>query len=161
METLSFTKLLSYGAIGLGCILAVLTYFLLHKEQEQPKPRKQMLTACYVFMGFSLILTAFGFGGELWRDSAAREGKTASEKVVQLESELEKTKGSQTDLQQRYSQSEQKLTHAEQELTTIRTATEGSSRPEEWQGRPLGGTKPGFSEFRNACHRDSEGPYGD
>ena len=86
MENLSFYNLLSYGAIGLGCILAVLAYFLLRNEQDKPEPRKQILKSIYVYMAFSLVLIAFGFGAELYRDSI-RGSQTAPEDLAALKAE--------------------------------------------------------------------------
>src|SRR5260370_40234402 len=100
METLSFYNLLSYGAIGLGCILAALAYFLLRKEQDQPKPRQQMLTSVYIFMAFSLVLTGLGFGAELWRYTAAQEMGTLSSKVTELADEVTKRDSQISDVQQ-------------------------------------------------------------
>lgn len=73
MEGLNLYNILSYGAIGLGCILAVLAYFLLTKEQEQAKPRKQILTSIYIFMGFSLILGLTGFVTEHLRGQSSSD----------------------------------------------------------------------------------------
>jgi hypothetical protein len=87
METLNFSSLLAYGAIGLGCILAVLAYFLLRREQDQQKPRKQILTSVYVFMAFSLVLTCLGFGAELWKDSASRNSKSG-QRITEVQGEL-------------------------------------------------------------------------
>jgi TolA-binding protein len=120
MESLNFSSLLAYGAIGLGCILAVLAYFLLRKEQDQPKPRKQVLTSVYVFMAFSLTLTCLGFGAELWKDSASRDSKTTSAKVTELKGEIEKRNKSLTELQQKHVQSAQKLAQVEQQLKNTR-----------------------------------------
>lgn len=60
MAKLDFFALLSYGSIGLGCILAVLTYFLLRREQANPKPRKPLLNSIFGFMVFSLLLCVLG-----------------------------------------------------------------------------------------------------
>ena len=64
MPDLDFYKILGYGAIGLGCILALLSYRLLSKEQDLKKPRQNILTSIYAFMMFSLILCAIGFVSE-------------------------------------------------------------------------------------------------
>lgn len=56
---------LKYGALGLGLALAILTYRLLVKEQSQTRPRRNMLTAIYAFMFFSLALTFSGFISEM------------------------------------------------------------------------------------------------
>lgn len=53
--------ILKFGIIGLGAIMALLAFWLLRGEQHKPQPRKLMLTAIYVFMGFSILLTLFGF----------------------------------------------------------------------------------------------------
>lgn len=78
MELLDFLK---YGAMGLGLGLALLAYYLLNKEQDRkPEPNKQMLNAIYFFMGFSLILAAFGFGTEVY---TARAKANDIEEVTQ------------------------------------------------------------------------------
>lgn len=65
MENINPAELLGYGAIGLGFMLAVLTYRLLSSEQSRDsEPRKKMLTSIYVFMSFSMTLTALGFVSE-------------------------------------------------------------------------------------------------
>ncbi|PCJ22895.1 MAG: hypothetical protein COA96_13120 [SAR86 cluster bacterium] len=61
MESLDFYKILSYGAIGLGCILAFLAYKLLRKEQNWKVPRESILKSINIYMGFSIVLTVVGF----------------------------------------------------------------------------------------------------
>jgi len=68
MESLDFYKILSYGAIGLGSILAFLAYQLLRNEQAMKQPRTRMLTSIYVFMVFSLALSTIGFATEYAKD---------------------------------------------------------------------------------------------
>ena len=79
MGSLDIYKILSYGAIGLGCILALLAYRLLGKEQAMNQPRQQILTSIYVFMVFSLALSITGFIAEYAKD------KKISEITKQLE----------------------------------------------------------------------------
>ena len=84
--------LLRYGAIGLGLALSVLAFLLLRTEQKQAKPRRQILTAVYVFMSFSLLLSVGGFVSEYVRsqstaDQSAIEGLNA--KVDGLNKELQ------------------------------------------------------------------------
>lgn len=43
-------KILQIGVIGLGFLLALLSYLLLMKEQKQDKPRPDILKSIYVFM---------------------------------------------------------------------------------------------------------------
>ncbi len=69
MENLDLGKLLGYGAIGLGCILAVLAYLLLRSEQRVQEPRPRILTSIYVFMAFSLVMTTLGFLSEYATDA--------------------------------------------------------------------------------------------
>ncbi|MFC1889434.1 hypothetical protein ACFL4G_06730 [Thermodesulfobacteriota bacterium] len=57
---MDFFDLLKYGIIGLGTILAVLSYQLLSREQRQSNPRPTILKAVYIFMGFSLLLCVLG-----------------------------------------------------------------------------------------------------
>src|SRR5260370_25909522 len=49
-------KILSYGVLGLGFLLALLAYRLLTKEQGREFVRSEILRAIYVFMVFSLLL---------------------------------------------------------------------------------------------------------
>ena len=69
MENFDIPSILSYGVIGLGFLLAFLTFRLLSNEQKNEKPRKSILNACYLFMVFSLILTGFGFASEIFGSS--------------------------------------------------------------------------------------------
>ncbi len=86
MENLDVYKILSYGAIGLGCILAFLSYQLLSKEQGMKQPRQQILTSIYAFMVFSLVLSSIGFVTEFARDRKISAVKN------QLESERTKNR---------------------------------------------------------------------
>jgi hypothetical protein len=71
MQPANFANFLSYGAIGLGLALAILAYLLLRTEQQVARPRKPIMTAIYVFMAFSLALSAAGFASEYLRSDAA------------------------------------------------------------------------------------------
>lgn len=64
MKLLELTDALKYGLIGLGAILAILSFYLILKEQNKETPRKQILNSVYVFMGFSLVLLLVGLVGE-------------------------------------------------------------------------------------------------
>lgn len=93
MDKINLFELLSYGAIGLGCILAVLAYFLLKNEQKQKDIRGQMLTAIYVFMGFSVLLVLMGFVSEYFQDSKLRAKLNETEHaLVALEKENDRIK---------------------------------------------------------------------
>jgi heme O synthase-like polyprenyltransferase len=55
-----FASFLAYGAIGVGLALAILAYRLLSQEQKLKSPRRMFINSVYVFMVFSLILSAGG-----------------------------------------------------------------------------------------------------
>lgn len=112
MEGLNLFELLSYGAIGLGCILAVLAYFLLKNEQEQETIRQNMLTAIYVFMGFSTLLVLMGFVTEYYQESKVKR------KLTTCVSDL-------SDIKQKQIQIEQRLTSAREVLTELMKQKEG------------------------------------
>lgn len=56
----SIPEILNYGIIGLGFLLAFLSYRLLVKEQAIEQPRTRILKAIYVFMSFSLCILGLG-----------------------------------------------------------------------------------------------------
>jgi hypothetical protein len=111
MQEVSFFQVLSYGAIGLGCILAVLAYRLLSQAQNSKTgPAESMLRAIYAYMGFCLALTGLGFAAELtkvWFNDRA-----AQHKIADLNTQLEKARGSETtiaDIQKKLSTSREVL----------------------------------------------------
>lgn len=53
-------SILQIGVIGLGFLLAVLSYHLLTKEQKQDNPRPEILKSVYIFMFFSVVLCVVG-----------------------------------------------------------------------------------------------------
>ena len=53
---MNYAEILSYGMPGLGFLLALFTYGLIKLEQKKSKPRKSILVAIYVFMGFAVII---------------------------------------------------------------------------------------------------------
>lgn len=129
MEKFNIFSLLSYGAIGLGCILAVLAYRLLRREQDTKTPRKQILTSIYVFMAFSLALSALGFVGEFFKDSADTESSNQLESKV---SELEKAEvkwkenikseeGTITELTNQLNDKETRLATLQEQFNEFRT----------------------------------------
>jgi len=63
---ISVVKILQIGVIGLGFLLAVLSYNLLTKEQKQNKPRTDILKSVYVFMSFSVVLCVIGIVSQLF-----------------------------------------------------------------------------------------------
>lgn len=71
-EKIDAEKILSFGVIGLGFLLALLAFWLLYKEQQKANPHKSMLTAIYAFMAFSLLLCLAGLASEFLRSSSAK-----------------------------------------------------------------------------------------
>jgi hypothetical protein len=68
MNTIDPARLLGYGAIGFGFLLAFLSYLLLSGEQKREEPRKSMVRAIYSFMAFAFFLSFLGFGSELLKN---------------------------------------------------------------------------------------------
>jgi hypothetical protein len=120
VEPLSFYKLLSYGAIGLGCILAVLAYMLLRKEQDQTNPRKQVLSSIYVYMVFSLILTIVGFLAEYLHYNASQALDSKEQTITTLKEQLETRNKEDEKNAKALSAVEEKYRQAEQQLGTTR-----------------------------------------
>jgi len=73
MGEINVFKILSLGAIGLGCVLAIYTFVLLKKEQAFKQPRQRILNAIYIYMIFSLTLTGIGFFREVRKDKSEAE----------------------------------------------------------------------------------------
>jgi len=67
-------EILSYGVIGLGFLLALLSYRLLAREQHRDSPRKNILHSILIFMVFSIILCLVG----LWGTAIEKSGNTNS-----------------------------------------------------------------------------------
>jgi hypothetical protein len=87
METIKLISALRYGAIGLGCILAVLSYILLRKEQDRDAHRPQTVTAIYIYMLFSFLLAAAGFAAEYLKNE-----QEAVREASQLKRQLQEAK---------------------------------------------------------------------
>jgi hypothetical protein len=75
-------KILSYGAIGLGFLLAFLAYRLLASEQKRDTPRAPMVHAIYTFMLFAFLLSILGFGGEYLKNQASQPSRAVPKRVV-------------------------------------------------------------------------------
>src|SRR5271155_6009933 len=60
LADMDVVKILGYGVLGLGFLLALLAYRLLSKEQGKQAPSPDAFRAIYVFMGFSLVLCILG-----------------------------------------------------------------------------------------------------
>jgi hypothetical protein len=75
MGNIDPAKLLSYGAVGLGFLLAFLSYLLLSAEQKRSEePRPKMIQSIYSFMLFSLLISFLGFGSEILKSGVGKAG---------------------------------------------------------------------------------------
>jgi hypothetical protein len=63
-KDLNVLEILKIGAIGLGFLLALMSYNLIKKEQEKPKPSNTILRSAKGFMIFSIILMLLGIISE-------------------------------------------------------------------------------------------------
>lgn len=60
MGIIDVVKILGYGVIGLGFLLAFMAYRLLSEEQKKPRPTDKMLKAIREYMYFSIAITILG-----------------------------------------------------------------------------------------------------
>jgi hypothetical protein len=67
MENMDVIKILGYGIIGLGFLLALMAFNLLSKEQKKDEPNEKILASINRFMMFSIALSALGLGSEIIR----------------------------------------------------------------------------------------------
>jgi hypothetical protein len=69
---------LKYGLIGLGFLLALLSFLLLQNEQRRNPPRKVIFRQIYSFMAFSLCLMGFGLFGQSYSALSSSSGADSS-----------------------------------------------------------------------------------
>lgn len=74
---MEFIDFLKYGAIGVSLALAILSYRLLSKEQDQPGVRLPMLNSIKWYFGFALLLSVF-FGSAELLSSKKNQPETAA-----------------------------------------------------------------------------------
>jgi hypothetical protein len=77
LPDIDVVKILGYGVLGLGFLLALLAYRLLSKEQGKPTPSTDAFRAIYVFMGFSLALCVLGLVSQFFDGQAAGQKSDA------------------------------------------------------------------------------------
>lgn len=122
---------LSYGAIGLGLALAVLTFNLLRLEQKVQVPRIIILCAIYAFMGFSLIMSSIGFTAEY--ASNYKDVIKSLKTIAELSDTLDKMKMN-TDKVQAILHKFEKMRHVLDVLTTVK-----GDKLSHWQKSQLDG----------------------
>lgn len=66
-------QILSFGVIGLGFLLALLSFWLLQKEQGKKTPNARILKSIYIYMIFSFFLCSLGLASEILRDPHSQE----------------------------------------------------------------------------------------
>ena len=137
-------KLLAYGAIGLGLALAVLSFFLLRKEQDMVTPRRELIRAIYVFMFFALVLSAGAFVAESF--------KTDQTSVAQLQTDLvlKSTELERLELEKR--KIEQRLSQARSQMQSVMNIKEGKIA----RMNTLDPEKPEFPALVREIQRDLE-----
>ncbi|WKL47909.1 hypothetical protein Q1W71_23540 [Flavobacterium pectinovorum] len=64
LEKLDIVEILKIGSIGLGFLLAFMSYQLIKREQEKEKPNALFLKSAQVFMFFSIVIMALGILSE-------------------------------------------------------------------------------------------------
>jgi hypothetical protein len=69
-------RILSFGTVGLGFLLAFLAYQLLRKEQSVEHPRENILKAINYYMMFSISLCILGLASEVYRDFSHNNAST-------------------------------------------------------------------------------------
>lgn len=70
-DNLDVVKILGFGVIGLGLLLAILAFWLLQKEQSKSSPSAEILKSVKRFMIFSVVLCVIGVGAQLLDQSRA------------------------------------------------------------------------------------------
>ncbi|MEN8167570.1 MAG: hypothetical protein ABFR65_08870 [Pseudomonadota bacterium] len=85
-ETINAFEILSYGVIGLGFLLAVLSYLLLLKEQKLKDPRPPMLHAINRFMMFSIVLCSIGIASEIAKGFSNNSSGALADKAASFDS---------------------------------------------------------------------------
>jgi hypothetical protein len=90
-ENLDVVKILGYGVIGLGLLLATLAFRLLQKEQSKNTPEDKILKSVYMFMIFSVVLCLIGVGAQFLDQSKA--SNIQQEEVDKLKAEVSRLQG--------------------------------------------------------------------
>ena len=81
MDIIDAAKILSFGIIGLGFLLALLSFYLLYQRPEKSGP-------IYVFMAFSVSILLLGLGREYLAYSFDKANASMSTQIDRLNFEL-------------------------------------------------------------------------
>jgi hypothetical protein len=107
-DNLDVVKVLSYGVIGLGLLLAVMAFTLLQREQAKADSDDKILRSVRTFMAFAVVLCVIGVVAQFLdqskkiRDLEAEKAKLATEvdrltaEIKPKDEAIEKLKGDAT-----------------------------------------------------------------
>ncbi len=112
-------NLLTYGAIGLGLSLAILTYRLIQYEQTKPIPRSLIINTTYAYMILTIILSLTGFVSESVNQKS--EIKSIKEELKTLQDENNNLKTTLINLKETNTKFE-KIKHTLDSLTNHKTS---------------------------------------
>ena len=112
-------NLLTYGAIGLGLSLAILTYRLIQYEQTKPIPRSLIINTTYAYMILTIILSLTGFVSESVNQKS--EIKSIKEELKTLQDENNNLKITLNNLKNTNTKFE-KIKHTLDSLTNHKTS---------------------------------------
>lgn len=91
MPNLDIGKILSYGGLGLGFLLAFLAYVLLLSEQRKSPPRQEILISVTRFMVFAVIISLTAIASEYVKTQAASTCGTSYLKTKLIQANPVKT----------------------------------------------------------------------
>ncbi len=137
-------KFLAYGAIGLGLALAVLSFFLLRKEQDMVTPRRELIKAIYVFMFFSIVLSAGAFVTESFKPNPVS--------LDQLQADVAQKTAALQQVELEHRKIEQRLSSARSQMQSVMNLKEGKLA----RMRTLDPTKPEFPTLVREIQKDLE-----
>jgi len=80
-KNLDVLEILKIGAIGLGFLLALMSYNLIKKEQEKSKPNSSLLRSAKSFMVFSVVLMLLGILSEFIKTKPSLRVKLGNNEI--------------------------------------------------------------------------------
>lgn len=81
LSKLNIVEILKIGSIGLGFLLALMSYILLKKEQEKDKPNKSFLNTTRTFMLFSILIMLLGIISEFLKTKSSLNIELGNNKI--------------------------------------------------------------------------------
>lgn len=71
LKELNIVEILKIGSIGLGFLLALMSYMLIKREQERERPNKSFLNTARTFMLFSILIMLLGIISEFLKTKSS------------------------------------------------------------------------------------------